>query len=306
MDADRTLYVVVSFDMESDIGSWTDQHVGVARGTPLILEVLARHGVTSTFLFTGDAALACPEALALIKSAGHEIGCHTLHHESMGPPIVDVPDVRAVLPEEVPNRLARATRLIEETAGVRPVSFRAPRGWASNELLVALDGLGYLVDSSYMAYFLGEHLLPYHPSARDWKQPGDLRILEVPLFGDLTLEGSDKYKRDRDQWPMLRMRDADWLADAVLRNGERLWARGQPMLACLYLHPWEFVEMPSVIETGEARIEFRDYLWKNTGPVALRQLDRFIARMRAAGAQFYTLRDFHAVWTRRHDRSALT
>lgn len=306
MDTERTLYVVISFDMESDIGSWTDQHVGVARGTPLILDVLARHGVSSTFLFTGDAALACPEALTLIRSAGHEIGCHTLHHESMGPPIVDVPDVRAVLPEEVPNRLARATRLIEEAAGVRPVSFRAPRGWASNEMLIALDELGYLVDSSYMAYFLGEHLLPYHPSAQDWKQPGDLRILEVPLFGDLTLEGSDKYKRDRDQWPMLRVQDADWLADAVLRNAERLWAQGLPMLACLYLHPWEFVEMPSSIETGEARIEFRDYLWKNTGPVALSQLDRFIGRMRAADAQFYTLRDFHDVWIRRHEKRKLT
>ena len=302
MNADRTLYVVISFDMESDIGSWTDQHLGVAQGTPLILEVLARHGVASTFLFTGDAALACPEALQLIKSAGHEIGCHTLHHESMGPPIVDVPDVRAVLPEEVPNRLARATRLIEETAGVRPVSFRAPRGWASTEMLIALDRLGYLVDSSYMAYYLGEHLLPYHPSSRDWKQPGDLRILEVPLFGDLTVEGTDRYKRDRDQWPMLRMRDADWLADAVLRNGERLWAQGQPMLACLYLHPWEFVEMPSAIETGEARIEFRDYLWWNTGPVALNQLDRFIARMRAAGAQFHTLHQLYDVW--QHHASA--
>jgi len=301
MNAKHDLYVIISFDMESDIGSWTDRHTGVAQGTPLILDVLAHHGVTSTFLFTGDAALACPEALARIKAAGHEIGCHTLHHESVGPPIVDVPDVRAVLPEEVPNRLEKATRLIEELAGVRPVSFRAPRGWASSEMLVTLDRLGYVVDSSYMAYFLGEHLLPYHPSDRDWKKRGHLSILEVPLFGDLTIEGGDRYKRDRDQWPALRTRDADWLADAVLRNGERLWSQGKPMLACLYLHPWEFVEMPRAVDTAEAHIEFQDYLWVNTGPVALAQLRRFVERMRRAGAEFHTLRSFYDLWRSRHD-----
>jgi peptidoglycan/xylan/chitin deacetylase (PgdA/CDA1 family) len=246
------------------------------------------------------AAQACPDSLAQVKSAGHEIGCHTLQHESLGEPLFDVPGIPPVLPEEVPNRLTKATLMIEQLSGIRPVSFRAPRGWASNEMLVTLDRLGYLVDSSYMAYYFGEHLLPYHPSAQDWRQPGELTILEVPLFGDLTVQSADPYRRDRDQWPMLRMKGAGALAGAILRGAEMLWAADKPALACIYLHPWEFVEMPRVIKTAETRIEFDEFLWKNTGSVALRELDSFIGQLGRAGAQFHTLRDFHDLWATRH------
>ena len=299
MKSERELHVLLSFDMESDIGSWTAQHEGVAKGTPLILDVLDRHRVNCTFFYTGDAALACPGSLRMVKSSGHEIGCHTLHHESMGEPLFDAPGVPAVLPEEIPNRLAKATQLLQELTGVRPVSFRAPRGWASTEMLEVLDQLGYLVDSSYMAYYFGEHLLPYHPSADDWRQPGDLNILEIPLLGDLTVQSTDPYRRDRDQWPMLRMVGAEALANAITRVAEMLWRQGKPALACLYLHPWEFVEMPSSVHTAEAHIEFGEFLWRNCGAPALAELDTLVGRLKQAGAQFHSMIDFHRIWTNR-------
>ena len=303
MDAKGGLHVLVSFDMESDIGSWTNEHRGVAEGTGPILEVLAGGNVSSTFFYTGASVLACPESPAMVKAAGHEIGCHTLYHESVGPPIFNVPGLTPLLPEEVPHRLARATELIEEQTGVRPVSFRAPRGWASNEVLKSLDRLGYLVDSSYMAYFHGEHLLPYHPSAQDWRQPGRLSILEVPLFADFTVDSTQDDMRDRDQWPMLRTRDGTALADSIMRGARALWADGKPALACIYLHPWEFVEMPRVIDTSEARIEFKEFLWKHTGQVALDELGTMIAQLADAGAQFHTLRDFHDLWVSRYEKA---
>jgi peptidoglycan/xylan/chitin deacetylase (PgdA/CDA1 family) len=297
MKSRQELHVLISFDMESDIGSWTSEHRGVAEGTPRILDVLDRDGINCTFFFTGDAALSCPDALEMVKSAGHEIGCHTLHHESLGPPLFDAPGIPPVLPEEIPNRLTKATDLVQRLAGVRPVSFRAPRGWASSEMLVTLDALGYIVDSSYMIYYFDEHLLPYHPRADDWTQEGDLSILEVPLFADVTVHSTDPYRRDRDQWPKLRTEGAEHLAAAILAVSDRMWSKGKPALACLYLHPWEFVEMPSVVETCEARIEFAGFLWQNTGARALAELGDLVTRLRHAGAQFHSMRDFHELWT---------
>ena len=176
------------------------------------------------------------------------------------------------------------------------MSFRAPRGWASNELLEALDKLGYVVDSSYMAYFHGEYLLPYHPSAQDWRQPGDLRILEVPLFAALDRQSQQDDRRDRDQWPVLRTHDGETLAEMILHGAKAMWAEGKPALACIYLHPWEFVDMPNVIVTSEARIEFHEFLWKNCGQPALDAMDTMIKLVAKEGARFLTLRDFHDLW----------
>ena len=298
------LYVLISFDMESDIGSWTNDHKGVVTGTAPILDVLGRYGVRSTFLYTGNAALASPESIAMVKAAGHEVGCHTLQHESVGTPLFNAPGIPPVLPEEVFNRLDKATRLIEERAGVRPVSFRAPRGWAGNEMIRALDQLGYLVDSSYMQYFHGEHRLPYHPSSNDWRKPGELGILEIPLFADLTVPGDLPDHRDRDGWPKLRTHDGRFLADMVLRNAQRQWAQDKPALACLYLHPWEFVDMPVVLDTDEARIEFKPFLAGHCGQYALNELGSFVREMSNAGAQFETLRDLRNIWVQEYQKNA--
>ena len=295
MSEKRDLHVMISFDMESDIGSWTSNHEGVSKATGPLLELLDRNHVHSTFFYTGDAARACPDSLKAVKLAGHEIGCHTLHHESMGDPLVDMP-VPPVLSEEVHNRLAKATDLLENLTGVRPVSFRAPRGWASAEMMVALDDLGYLVDSSYMNWYFREHFIPYHPSADDWTKPGDLGILEVPLLCDASVAKGDGSERDVDQWPKLRTQGGDRFAKMILDVAELLWQQGKPAVACLYLHPWEFIAMPPVIETDEARIEFVEILWKNTGATALKELDTLIGALREAGATYHTLLDFRNVW----------
>jgi peptidoglycan/xylan/chitin deacetylase (PgdA/CDA1 family) len=52
--AQKTL--ILSFDMETDIGSWTSGVCGITEGTPEILMVLRNHHVPATFLFTGREA----------------------------------------------------------------------------------------------------------------------------------------------------------------------------------------------------------------------------------------------------------
>ena len=85
--------VVFGFDMETDIGSWTPYYEGLRHGTPLVLELLERHGIAATFFFTGDAANAHPEIVRAVDAARHEVGCHSLSHETVGDELFRIPGV---------------------------------------------------------------------------------------------------------------------------------------------------------------------------------------------------------------------
>ena len=83
--------VVLGFDMETDVGSWTPFYDGLVNGTPLMLDVLARHEVKSTCYFVGQAARDHPAVVRDVAAAGHEVGCHSLYHETVGDSIFPIP-----------------------------------------------------------------------------------------------------------------------------------------------------------------------------------------------------------------------
>ena len=86
--------VILSFDMETDIGSWTPFYQGLVHGTPHILEVLAKHDISATFFFTGDSVISHPEVAKMVDQASHEVGCHSLYHETLGDEIIPIPGIR--------------------------------------------------------------------------------------------------------------------------------------------------------------------------------------------------------------------
>ena len=291
------IQVVLGFDMETDIGSWTPFYEGLVHGTPRILEVLAKHGVTATFFFIGDAAREHPEAVNMVDDAGHEVGCHTLYHETVGEELFPIPGIKPVLPEEVYHRLEVATDVVQQAVGKDVVSFRAPRLWGSTAMVNALEDLGYLADASYPLYHFEQRFVPYHPSRTDWTAEGDMGILEIPNFADMTIESRDQYGRDRDQWPLFRTEGAEALMrhiDSMLGLYER---RGLPAVLCFYFHPWEFYEMPSgLIHYGEGAVLPDPFIVKNCGAEALRQLDRLIATLKDRGASFATAGHLARTW----------
>ena len=281
------IQVVLGFDMETDIGSWTPYYEGVKNGTPAILRLLEGHGITATFFFTGDAAKKHPEVVTAVIEKGHEIGSHTLFHETIGDSLLEIPGMMPVLPEEVPNRLRLCTEWIEEAAGVRPVSFRCPRLFGSTAVVNALDALGYVADATYPMYYFRERLRPYHPSAEDWTREGGLRIVELPNFADLSMDSKDPFGRDMDQWPLYRTKGAD----ALLRHIDGFIgyceARDVEPFLCFYFHPWEFHPMPEgEIHYGEGSVRPDPFITKNCGPQAVEQLDIVITRLREREAGF--------------------
>lgn len=281
------MQAVLGFDMETDVGSWTPYYEGVAHGTPVILDTLERRGVTATFFFTGDAARKHPETVRNVKERGHEIGAHTLFHETIGDSLFEIPGMMPILPEEVPRRLQLCTEWIEETAGARPVSFRCPRLFGSTAVVNALDALGYVADATYPMYYFRERLRPYHPSREEWTKEGDLRIVELPAFADLSMESTDPYGRDMDQWPLFRTEGANALMRHIDGFAGYCQARGVEPFLCFYFHPWEFHPMPEgTIHYGEGAVLPDPFIVKNCGPYAAEQLDLLIETLLDRGAQF--------------------
>lgn len=290
------IFALFGFDMETDVGSYTCEYRGVNEGTECILDVFKHHQATATFLFTAKAAMKCPDVVRKVKQAGHEIGCHGYQHESVGPPLFEVPGGDPILPEEIFGRLRKSTEIIEKIATVRPVSFRAPRLTAGNDLMAVLEKLDYLVDSSYAMYFYEEHLYPYHPSAEDWLKEGAMRLLQIPNFADLTIESKDPLKRGRDQWPMLRLSGAERVMESVRSMAQIMWERSRPAVFSFYLHPWEFVEIPKVLYLDEGEFRLKEALYKRTGKKALSELNKLVSLLKTEGATVTSMIDFRDMW----------
>jgi peptidoglycan/xylan/chitin deacetylase (PgdA/CDA1 family) len=282
--------VLLGFDMETDVGSWTPFHEGLRHATPRVLDIFQKHEATGTFYFVGISAKSVPESVNLVKDAGHEIGAHSLYHETVGDSIFPIPGIYPLLPTEVKTRLELNTRWIEEVCGVRPVSFRAPRLFGSTPMCNALEDLGYSSDASYPMYFYKHQTAPYHPSATDWTERGNLRLVEIPNFANLSISSTDEYGRDRDQWPKFRTESAEALLthiDQFLASLETDGVRRKVL--SFYFHPWEFWPMPEgLIHFGEGAVCPDPFITKNCGDYALEQFDILLSGLAKRGATFQT------------------
>lgn len=286
-----TSRALLGIDMETDIGSWTPFYEGLVGGTPPLLKLFEKHGVTGTFYFTADSVRKHPEVARAVAEAGHEIGCHTLFHETIGEPIFEIPGVTPVLPHEVEARLRLATEWIEEAIGIRPVSFRAPRLFGSTAMIRALEALGYVSDATYPMYHFRDRLEPYHPSAEDWTQTGDLKITELPNFADLSRSSQDPFGRDLDQWPRFRTESAAALLERIDGYCQYAEARSVTPFLAFYFHPWEFYPMPQgLIRFGEGGVQPDPFIVKNCGDYALEQFDVLIEALLQRGVKFFQAR----------------
>jgi hypothetical protein len=285
--------IVFGIDMETDIGSWTPEYRGIREGTRLLLDLFRRHDIRCTFFWVGTAAKENPRQAREVADAGHEIGFHSLYHETVGDSLFPIPGVYPILPEELEHRLVLARQMVREASGVDPTAFRAPRLFGGTNLVNVLERLGVASDASYPMYYYQKQLAPYHPSRDNWTETGDLRIVEIPNFADLSIASRDEYGRDRDQWPLFRTESADAVMGHV--RGFLAYAeerRVDSPLLCFYFHPWEFVEMPQGdIFIGEGFVRPEPFIIKNCGRYALTQLENLIKALKGAGCEFETCRE---------------
>lgn len=298
-------FIILSFDVESDFGSWTQTYAGNDNAIPQLLELLSHKQVRATFLCTAKAALHNKQMLKQIVETGHEVGCHGYQHDTLGEASYEVPGVRTILPEEVSSRIVQTSEIIKDITVIKPLSFRAPRLWGSSKIIQILEKNGYLVDSTYDTAKHHNLIVPYHPSSTNWLHPGSSQLLEIPTAGTFGSMISDDIRRFKkvlrygnsiSQWPILRLYGADafisYLASLIKKQHEKCGIS----VICVYFHPWEFWPMPSKLSGIEANVELAPYLYENCGGKTLLSLKNFISHFKRNGFHFSTMKDFYYIW----------
>jgi peptidoglycan/xylan/chitin deacetylase (PgdA/CDA1 family) len=293
-------YLMFGFDMETDVGSTSRDYNGVNFGTPEIIEILQKFEVDATFFFTGDCALKNRKIVESVDSKGYEIGCHSLYHEDLGEPSFKTSSWSPILEEELEYRLKINIDTIKEITNKDPVSFRSPRGFASNNLMKILEKLNFQIDSSYLQSIHLERDFPYYVSGEDWKMEGNSGILELPLFA-FELENADDndFQKRLDQWPRIRTHGAEFVFKNMQGTVQRQIGEHGFSALTFYLHPWEFYPMPKSIKYSEGILYYDEFLYKNTGEVQVKEFDKFIGMCLDSGFKIISLKKFQKVFGKR-------
>jgi len=168
---------LVTFDYEGQWGMPHDAPYDIADATTLLLDMLARHGVSAMFFVVGRLVTESPDLVSRIASAGHGIGLHGLCHEHLE---LVTPRARRALRDG----LERACAAVETLTGSRPDAFRAPyllgprfSDPATSEMLVEL---GFRWTSNREVRFAEELFRPDRvPSARARRLAATLGLLDA-------------------------------------------------------------------------------------------------------------------------------
>ena len=128
----------------ADVAAWSGMPSRVVPCVDSLLELLDGSGSRATFFVLGWVARKCPGLVPKVVDAGHEIGCHGDLHRRIFEMSLD----------EFRQDVRKAKVVLEQQAGVRVTSFRAPE-WsmrsADNPALAVLVEEGFRVDSSLTA-----------------------------------------------------------------------------------------------------------------------------------------------------------
>jgi peptidoglycan/xylan/chitin deacetylase (PgdA/CDA1 family)/SAM-dependent methyltransferase len=137
--------------------------------TPLLLDLLDRHSVPSTFFVTGERAARHPTILRDILSRGHTIGNHSYHHF----PFLMLKGMRTL------RREIETTQSVLAGFGIVPLAFRPPAGIVNSRLWrVLLEQGMFCVNYSCRAVDFGNRRVS-HLSGKVLKgvSPGDIIAL---------------------------------------------------------------------------------------------------------------------------------
>lgn len=198
------IYLSVTIDTECDKGTgWRVKHplsfTNVYDGVVNLLQPLFdKHGIRATYLLSPE-VMRDQKSLDIFTqiSSKAELGTH-LHSEFIEPESNYTAETtneyqHLLAPEIESQKLLNLTSLFAESFGFAPKSFRAGRFSVGINTLKTLEKLGYTVDGSVTPdiwwqnsvgeyiNFMGAPYTPYHPSSKDLRVKGDLKIIEFPV-----------------------------------------------------------------------------------------------------------------------------
>src|SRR5688572_5563717 len=237
-------------------------------GVPRILDLLARHGIRSSWYVPGHTLETYPDACRRVADAGHEIGHHGWTHR---PPA-------SLTREEEEEELVRANEVIRKLTGRHARGYRSPSWDLSPHSVDLLLKHSFVYDSSMM----GDDYIPYRVRTGDaisLEEPAVLgpatRLIEMPVSWTL------------DDYPHFEfIRTPTWVlpgnmnASGVLEN----WID-------------DFLYLNQNLEWGVITYTFHPFVIGRGHRMVI--LDKLIRTLKERGAVFMTLEDAAAEYERR-------
>jgi polysaccharide deacetylase family protein (PEP-CTERM system associated) len=236
-------FVVEGLSDRFTFDDWLALPSTLDRNCQRLLRLFARHDVRATFFVVGWSAVRYPALIYRIAAAGHEIACHSFGHRM----------VNRLTPDEFRLDTRRAVNAITESAGIRPLGYRAPSWSLSDRVPWAfeiLSELGFEYDSSIFPIKHDLYGMPDGPRELYRMKTGEGQYLyELPastfrVWGQNLPVGGGGYLRHSPYWYTKRL-------------VRRINRSGQPVM--VYMHPWEIDPAPPPIQGLSLLQRFRTY-----------------------------------------------
>jgi len=275
VDVDGWSSLLRFYGVEHD-ASMVDAQVNVEAGVSRLLDLFANHGISTTFFVTGDMASRHPHMVKTIDKKGHEVACHGLYHWK---------DEFLLTRTEQKRRIEKATSIIQEIIGTRPLGFRAPCLKANRDTLNVLSESGYLYDSSVIPTFipgyygyLNSNFKPYWLPLNSHGKKKPEFFLEMPVSVN----------------PLLFIPlSASWM-----RNLGSLWVKfgiranfilGNPIV--FYIHPRDVLTLPRVEGVPS-------HVYRNVGVKSIEMLDCILGYAKSLDGVFLRAIDLAVLLTK--------
>jgi peptidoglycan/xylan/chitin deacetylase (PgdA/CDA1 family) len=223
--------IAITVDVERDLG-FLDSHLGIDEGLPVILRLLARHGISGTFFVSGIAVAHLRDTGLLqdIEARGHEIASHGFHHT----------DYRTWDDARVREEVARSKDALTRYVA-RPVTgFRTPQFLVNGAIMRALADCGFRYDSSF-------------PDRSGVSAARQLRGTAVDEGLMESLRASGLREFPVDSLPLLRIPHALLWANLVgFSVYRRLFQHIAKDFMLFYMHPFDVIP-----RKDRARLDFK-------------------------------------------------
>ena len=224
---------MVSIDVEEDIRNDNRKVFKGVENLNKIMNLFNKYNIRSTLFVKGEVMQKYPD-LVLQWSKKHEISCHGNCH------IIDRSKQgikRYMLSKlEREKQLKYFCKLYEDLFDFKPKGFRAEEFAIDQLQLKLLEKYDFEYDSSVLSnypFFIKNigykgkaPTEPYHPSYENYKQKGDMKILEIPFttlaFG-FPLSGT-------------------WIRVFGQKSHKFLLTLKKPRFIGLMMHPWDAIE----------------------------------------------------------------
>jgi polysaccharide deacetylase family protein (PEP-CTERM system associated) len=231
------MQVILSFDVEEHHRIESAAGLSVPPGweahyaerletsTRWLLEELARASARATFFVLGDLAQRHPKLVRAMHDAGHEVASHGWDHRRL----------HHLTPQTFRDDVRQGKDALEQIIGAPVVGYRAPTFSVVRQTAWAVDvlvELGMVYDSSIYPVRHDRYGVADAPRWPFRLSCAAGELLELPpmswrVFGvNLPLGGGGYFR-------LLPL----WMMEAALEQVRR---QGQPSVAMLYFHPWEF------------------------------------------------------------------